>query len=221
MLRRLTGTDVPNTVFPGDNAWGIPTLRLDRQAELVDLPFARWGRETRKSRMRGTWHFYTDDYRFSAVWSRPQVVVNSACVAAVEPNFSVHAQTPAAVALWQTYRKRWLARWWQEEGIRVLVDLNVAPEHADLNLLGVPGGWRAFATRGSAHDLARLDEEYATATQVAGASGPVTFVVYGGGAAVGEHAAARGWLWFPEEADAVRGSRVASPPVAVPRLRAV
>lgn len=209
MLRHLTGADVPNTTWPSDNAAGVPTLRLDRQAGVIDLPFSRWGRETRKSRMRGTWHFYTDDYRFSRLWSRPQDLVNSACVAAVEPNWSVHAQTPPAVALWQTYRKRWLARLWQEHGVRVLVDLNVAREHAETNLLGVPAGWRSFCTRGSVARLAELDEEYAAATRVAGDRGkvPVLLVVYGGGEAVAERCRSRGWLWMPEEADAVRSTR--------------
>lgn len=197
MLRRVDGGDVPNTIWPSDNEWGVPTLRLDRQATLVDLPFQRWGRETRKSRMRGTWHFYTDDYKFSRLWGRPQDLVNSACVATVEPNFSVHAQTPAATALWQTYRKRWLARWWQEEGVRVWVDLNVAHEHSAINLLGVPPGWTSFATRGSARRLEELDHEHARAQQIAG--GDVTFLVYGGSARCGEFARSRGWLWFAEE----------------------
>jgi hypothetical protein len=202
MLRHLTGADVPNTAWPSDNPDGVPTLRLDRQAELVDLPFARWGRATRKSRMRGTWHFYTDDYRFSRAAARPQDVVNSACVAAVEMNFSVHAQAPRAVALWQTYRKRWLARFWQEQGIRVLADMNVAEEHADVNAIGIPPGWRSFATRGGEPE--RLEREYGRARGISGASG-LLFVVYGGGKGTSEICRARGWLWFAEESDAARG----------------
>lgn len=203
-LRRLTGADVPNTVWPSDNALGVPTLRLDRQAEVVDLPFTRWGRSCRKSRMRGTFHFYTDDYKFSRLWGRPQDLANSACVAAVEPNFSVHAQAPHAVALWQTYRKRWLARWWQELGVRLWVDLNVAAEHLEVNLMGVPAGWRSFATRGSVANLGQLDAEFEAATRCAGRDKPVTFLVYGGGGAVEDRCRHRGWLWFPEEADDVR-----------------
>lgn len=211
---------MPNTTWPSDNAAGVPTLLLDRQAGVVDLPFSRWGRETRKSRMRGTWHFYTDDSRFNGLWSRPQALVNSACVAAAEPNFSVHAQTPAAVAIWQTYRKRWLARYWQETGVRVLVDLHVAAEHAEANLMGVPAGWRSFATRGSVVRLDALDAEHAIATRVAGDRGkvPILFVVYGGGAAVAERCRSRGWIWFPEEADAVRAPATAD---RAPGLRSV
>jgi hypothetical protein len=214
VLRRLTGADVPNTIWPSDNAEGVPTLLLDRQAGVVDLPFTRWGRGCRRSRMRGTFHFYTDDYRFSRLWGRPQDLVNSACVAAVEPNWSVHAQTPPVVALWQTYRKRWLARLWQESGVRILVDLHVAPEHAEINLLGVPRGWRSFATRGSAARLDLLDREHELALSVAGALS-VLLVVYGGGKAVAQRCRERGWLHFGEEADEVRATSLR------PVLRAV
>jgi hypothetical protein len=190
-------------LLPTDNEWGVPVLRLDRQATALDLPFVRWGREKRKSRMRGTWHFYTEDYRFSRLWERPQDLVNSGCVAAVEPNWSVHEQTPRAAALWQTYRKRYLARLWQDWGVRTLVDLNVASEHATTNLLGVPKGWRAFATRGSVERLVDVDVELEAAQTVAGTR-DVLFVVYGGGKAVQARCLERGLLWFAEAQDEER-----------------
>jgi len=126
----VTAGDVPSALFPSDNEFGIPVLDVEKQAEIIDAPVTRWGRETRKSRMRGTWHFYTDDYRFSALWARPQDLVNSGCVSAIECNFSVHAQTPRAVAIYRTFQKRYLARLWQAHGVRIVVDLNVATEHA-------------------------------------------------------------------------------------------
>lgn len=190
---------IGQVLLPTDNEYDIPVLRLDLQARLLDVPFARWGRETRKSRMRGTWHFYTDDSRFNRLWERPQDLINSGCVAAVEPNFSVGTQTPRALAIYQTYRKRYLARLWQEYGIRILVDLNVAEGHAGTNTLGVPKGWASFCTRGSIHRLPQLEEEYGLACSTAGTR-EILFVVYGGGGSVRELAAKRGWTWVPEDA---------------------
>jgi len=209
MLRRVAGGDVPDTVWPSDNIEGIPLLRLDRQAICLDTPLARWGRDVRKSRMRGTWSFYTDDYRFNRLWSRPHDVVNSGAVAVVEPNWSIYPQTPRAAALWQIFRKRWLARWWQEHGIRTWVDLHVPECYAAENLLGVPGGWRSFATRGDR--AADLDAQYQRASFVAGAFGPVTFMVYGGGRQIEQLARSRGWLWLPEERDLVRAEARSRP----------
>lgn len=174
-------------------------LDLELQAAHLDAPLVRWGRERRKSRMTGTWHFYTADYRFEGLWLRPEGVVNSGCSAAAEPNFSVEPQTPRAVALWQVFRKRWLGRFWQDHGVRLWVDLNVAPEHADLAFLGVPRGWRSYCTRGSAS----TEAEHERAREHAGQE--PRFVVYGGGRASRELARSRGWVWIPEESDAVRG----------------
>lgn len=181
-------------LWPAEPTYGIPLLRLDMQAQGLVPPFARWGRERRKSRMRGTWHFYTDDSRFSRLWSRPQDVLTSSCAALVEPNWSVSEDTPRAVALWATYRKRWLARTWQEHGVRILVDLYVAPRHAGVNLLGVPRGWRSFATRGSSRTVEDLLGEVDLAEWHAG--GPISLVVYGGARPVRDLCEARGWLWI-------------------------
>lgn len=191
-------------LWPAEAEYGIPLLRLDMQAQGLVPPFARWGRERRKSRMRGTWHFYTDDAKFSRLWGRPQDVLTSACAALVEPNWSVSEDTPRAVALWATYRKRWLARTWQEHGVRILVDLYVAGRHACDNLLGVPSGWRAYATRGSSRSVLDLLEEVELA-EIHAAGAPINLVVYGGAQPIRELCEARGWLWMPEEADVVRG----------------
>lgn len=200
----LGAGDLPNAIFPTDNEWGIPVLDLAAQATILDSPFTRWGREKRKSRMRGTWHFYTEDRKFSPLWSRPYVMLNSGAVATVEPNFSVHEQTPRAVALYKTFQKRYLARLWQENGLRVIVDLNVSPAHADLNMLGVPAGWRSYATRGATERIGDIEQEHRCACDRAGTD-RILFIVYGGGRLVREACQANAWLWFPEESDIVKG----------------
>lgn len=188
---------------PSD-ALGIPMLRLDRQATAIPAPFARWGSRVRKSRMPGCWHFYTDDYRFGRLLSRPRDLTNSACAAAVEPNISVRHDTPPVLALYATYRKRLAARTWQDDGVEVLVDLNVAGRYLEDNLRGVPAGWRAFATRGSSKAPAELEAEVDAAAAVAGTR-EILLVIYGGPAWLRAAAEHRGWLWYPEEADEARG----------------
>jgi hypothetical protein len=204
---KLSSKDIGNTALPTDNEFDIPLLRLDLQADRVDLPFCQWGRARRKNRMLGTWAFYVQDDRFSRLWQRPTDLVNSGCVSTVEPNYSVTADTPRAVALWATYRKRWLARTWQDlGGIRILVDLNVDARHAETNLLGVPRGWRAYATRGSVYRLDDTLNEYEMACERA-ETRQITFVVYGGGKAVQAKCMEMGWIWFPEEADVAKAKR--------------
>lgn len=193
----LTARDVPDALWPSDNEWGIPTLDLHWQADAVDLPVVTWGSMARTSKMRGTWLFYTEDERFEALWHDPSGVVNSGCVNAVEPNFSVYDQMPRAIALYNTYRKRWMARYWQSKGVRVFVDLNVAEHGADINLMGVPQGWRAYATRGYADRMDATEREFERACERAG-SDDVLFLVYGGGKAVMELCQRRAWVHIDE-----------------------
>lgn len=171
-------------VWSSTNALQIPDLRVAVQALGPYAPFVNWGSRSRGKRMRGTFGFYADDYRFDAVWRYPDRVLACEPTAIVEPNYSVFDQTPVPVAIWATYRKRWLSRYWSEHGVKVFVDLNVSETHSELNLLGVPRGWRAYATHGYADRLADLERELAIARAHGGDE--ATLLVYGGGNAVAE-----------------------------------
>jgi len=199
----LTRADVPDALFPTDNEWQIPVLDLKRQADAVDLPVITWGSVARTSRMRGTWHFYTEDPRYAALWEDPSPVVNTGAPSAVEPNFSIYEQTPKAIALYRTYQKRWIGRWWQSKGLRLFVDLNVAEHAADLNMLGVPDGWKAYATRGYTERMDGTEREYRRACEKAGTE-EILFLVYGGGKAVADLCGKRGWVHVMEHMDRVK-----------------
>ncbi len=196
---------VPNTIWPSDNDWGIPLLDITRQADLLDMPFEAWGAKARGTRA-GTLHFYTEDYRFNAVWDNPSDPLKAGPVSAVEPNYTIKAADPLALTVWRTYQKRWLARYWQSQGVRVFVDLNVSAGHDALNLTGVPKGWRAYATRGYSEQIDALEAELGIAEKHAGDS--VLFLVYGGGKSIKQWSkgnAGRGVIWIPEDADLAKG----------------
>lgn len=191
--------DVPDCLFPSDNDLGIPTLDASMQGDYLDLPFQVYN-DTSLKKLRaagGTVSFYTEDRRFVDLWRDPTKILNSKIISVVEPNFSVYSQQPPAVAVWATYRKRWLARYWQSQGLRVWVDLNVAPRFAALNLAGVPCGWKAYMTRGYNERCAAIDYEMALARQKAGSEN-IRFVVYGGGREVDNYCRDRGLLHVQE-----------------------
>lgn len=199
-------TEVPNARFPTDNEWDIPTLNADMQGDFVDMPFQPWGAKGRKLKMPGTYHFYVDDYRFNALWrgNNPNQVVESGCKSVVEPNITVSLTSPKAYVIASTFCKRWLARYWQEMGIRVFVDLNVPTEFSDITLAGLPDDWRAFSTHGYTDRLEATHREYQLATWHYG-SDDIIFIVYGGGKNVQEESKHMGWIWIPEASDAKRG----------------
>lgn len=169
-------------IYTSDNELEIPSLLLAQQpVSGLELPFAAWGSQSRKLRANvATYHFYVDDYRFNALWKNPIDLLSSGCRAIVEPNCSCHDQTPIAYGLSLIYKKRYLARYFQECGIKVYADLNVAPKFNEYNKLGIPKGYNAFATRGAGEWLEQLDMVLETAKEISGLDVP-NLLVYGGG----------------------------------------
>jgi hypothetical protein len=196
----------PDCVFSHEPEFDIPMLDPLGQADAVDLPVAAWGSQGRTRRMTGTWSFYVDDKRFEGLWAAPEPVPNSGCLNVCEVNFSIFDQTPIPVALWHIYKKRWLARYWQSHGVRIFVDLNVSERYAEMNLLGVPAGWRAYATRGYTERLDATERELELARKRAG-SRDILFVVCGGGRHVAEWCADHGAIHVVEHMTAVRCNR--------------
>jgi len=189
---------VPDALWPTNNDLGVPLLDINMQADAFDQPWAIWGTVKRRTTMSGTWLFYTEDYRYEALWKNPAAVIETKCVTAVEPNFSCYDNMPYAVALWQVYRKRWMARYWQSQGIRIFADLNVAANYAEMNLIGIPLGWKAFATRGYQDRLDATHDEYTIACKIAGNNITPLFIVYGGGKIVRTECQNNGWLHVGE-----------------------
>lgn len=172
-------------LYESNNIYDIPTLRLDMQAGKVILPLAPWGADSRLRKDISTYHFYVEDYRFEAIWKDPTKVLMSGVQALVEPNLSLFDTTPVAYGLQQIYKKRWIARYFQECGIKVYADLNVSRKFQEYNKLGIPEGYNAFFTRGYADRIATLEEEIEIARQISGFDNP-NLIVYGGGAKVHE-----------------------------------
>ena len=172
-------------VYPSNNEFDIPTLLTDNMPVHLELPLNPWGAEARYKKGITTYHFYVDDYRFEQLFKDPIKLLESGCKAIVEPNCSIHDQTPMAYAIWQTYRKRYLCRYLQECGLQIWVDLNVSPHFEEVNALGVPEGYNAFCTRGVSGWLPTTERHWQMAQRISGLDRPNMFV-YGGGDDVAE-----------------------------------
>ena len=167
-------------VYPSDNEWGIPVLLKDNMPVHVELPINPWGAEARYKRQMTCYHFYVDDYRFDALFKDPMPLLMSGCKQIVEPNCSIHDNTPSPFALWQIYRKRFLARYLQECGLQVFADLNVSHRFMEFNRIGIPDGYNAFFTRGVTGWENHLDLCLEMAQRISGFDCP-NLNVYGGG----------------------------------------
>lgn len=193
--------------FSSSNEWGIPDLDPKFQTKVVHIPFVKWGEISYKKSMHGTWHFYVDDEKFENISDNPLKPLLSMPTDLVELNYSTYETQPAALAIGQVFFKRWVSRFWQSKGFNIIVDLNVQPQFSAMNLIGVPEGWRAYATRGSG-TMSWLEHDWQVAQDRAGTD-DILFVVYGGGQEVRNLAAERGWHFIPERLEVVKSTELA------------
>ena len=184
-------------LYPSNNEFDIPTLLTDNQPVHLELPFTPWGVEGRYKKGITTYHFYVDDYRFEQLFKNPILLLLSGCKAVVEPNCSIHDQTPIAHGIYQVYRKRYLARYLQECGLQVWVDLNVSPRFEEINALGVPDGYNAFFTRGVTGWIETTERHWHMAQRISGREQP-NMCVYGGGKDVEAWCRERGIIYLAE-----------------------
>lgn len=193
----LTVADVPDVIWPSDNIWEIPTLALNMQATSVDLPIVQWGDISRKTKIRGTWHFWAEDLKFEALWKDPTGPLYSRAQNCVEPNFSNYDQMSRAYVMGRIYEKRWIACYWQSKGMKIFVDLNVNHRFYDLNMLGIPPGWLAWSTRGYAKREDKVLEQYEMAVERAGTD-KILFWVYSGGETIKKLCQDHNWLYVED-----------------------
>jgi hypothetical protein len=123
--------------------YGIPALRADRLGSIIPgRTWTRYGRfqapETfflfRSARFGrrtgGVLGFYCDDYKLEALWTRREgylkALVRQAWGTVLSPDFSLWADDPLAVQIWNVYRARTLARLWQDGGLNVTPSLSWA-----------------------------------------------------------------------------------------------
>lgn len=214
--------ETPDCVFPSANEYGIPDLDPDMQGDFLDYPLP-WGSQARTKSFYGrTIHFYVDDCRFNGMgnavdhgaafwklWERPDKVWQSGAPSFVEVNFSTSNAQPLAVALHQIYKKRHLSVYWQRRGMRCWVDLNVAPRWEEINLLGVPLGWKAYATRVHKNDTIDSIAHQAELAECHAGTDKIQFAVYGHRKEIEALCQRRGWIYIPEDWRAKDASKAA------------
>lgn len=149
-----------DVIFPSSNAWGIPDLLphmlssqtpdtvFARQQEPIDPAKTLYVHGSAKfdpSAKDGVLAFYVDDWRFENVWLDAVQMVEGfkafGWASIVTPDFSVWRDDPMVMQAWNIYRSRWVARYWQEAGLKVIPSLNWADERSySFAHLGIPKG---------------------------------------------------------------------------------
>jgi hypothetical protein len=75
-----------------------------------------------KKHRSATVHFFEDDDKFDEVWNNPPRYVSrlSQYRQVLSPDFSQYTDMPKAVQIFNVYRNRWCAAYWQKNGLVVI-----------------------------------------------------------------------------------------------------
>ena len=67
-------------------------------------------------------HFFIDDYQFERIWKRPTQYINlfKQSQGIISTDFSMYRDMPKALQIYNCYRNRALARFYQKQGIKVI-----------------------------------------------------------------------------------------------------
>jgi hypothetical protein len=137
----MTWRDMLSPHFRFNQEWesdkyGIPyLLNQDHTVEKL-LPALYRGYD-------GYAHFFLDDYRFERVWNTPAKYIDvlKKYHGCLTPDYSLYTDFPLAMQIWNTYRNRYLGRYCQELGIKVIPTISWSTKESyDFCFCGVPTG---------------------------------------------------------------------------------
>lgn len=103
----------------------------------IDFETARRKRDTSCNGL----HFFIDDYKFQCLWNSPKRYIDflsrRKCV--IMPDFSMYANFPAALQIYNKYRNHWLAAYYSVNGVRIIpCVLATTSDHFDWIFDGLP-----------------------------------------------------------------------------------
>jgi hypothetical protein len=78
--------------------------------------------ETAAAKKAKTVHFFLDDYKFDEVWNNPesQLARLAQYRQVLSPGFSVYTNMPKPLQIYNTFRNRWCASYWQFHELAVV-----------------------------------------------------------------------------------------------------
>jgi len=129
--------------MPIVNEWGIPeTKPFAESLEGIEwIPYDIINKYKNAENI-GV-HFYIDDYKFNGVWTNPDkwLEVLKRFKAVITPDFSVYTDMPRAQQLWNHYRRQWLGKYWQDNGVNIVSDVcwHIG-DLQDWHIAGIPKG---------------------------------------------------------------------------------
>lgn len=112
--------------YPGVGKYQFPEVyAVNELPDIKDWVQFNYMKTTRKKKSQTGVNFYIVDQQFERVWNFPVRYGKelSQYAAVIGPDFSTFLDFPEAVRIWNTYRNRWLTRFWQDMGLTVIPEV--------------------------------------------------------------------------------------------------
>lgn len=109
-------------IYDGEGSYEFPVVNptdIDiNNAQLIGFNYAK----SEKNPDDKIVHFFLDDYQFERIWNNPDIYLSVLIrfKAVLTPDFSMYADFPRIVSMFNHYRKQWCGAYWQENGINVI-----------------------------------------------------------------------------------------------------
>ncbi len=122
--------------------YDIPVLYPVSMRECPELIGFNYAMSEKEPQDKGV-HFFVDDYQFLRLWRSPRryipLLKKFSCI--LTPDFSLYADYPRAMQLYNHYRKHALGAYWQSEGFTVIPTICWSDEESfDFCFDGEPKG---------------------------------------------------------------------------------
>lgn len=121
-----------------DGIYEMPVLASTQTIPRKAIPFSK----ALSSKDSNQWVcFYEHDYCFARIWNNPKqyLSVLKRFQGVISPDFSLYRNMPLPMQIWNTYRGKALAYWWQQNGITVIPNIRFSDKRSfDFCFSGVP-----------------------------------------------------------------------------------
>ena len=127
---------------------GIPII--EEQEIAIPTRLIKY-KDYRKYQTGDALHFFVDDYHYEHLWKSPtRYLPRLEGKTLLSPDFSLYADWPEPLQRFNLYRSRWLAAFWQHQGMTVIPSLSWSDDTSyDWCFSGLPeGGIVAVSTAG-------------------------------------------------------------------------
>lgn len=108
--------------FPGEGKYDIPILDPVTELRPIDEWIGFNYVLSDNAPERKAVHFFVDDYQFERLWNNPEKYLEKLkrYAAVATPDFSPYGDMPNVLQIYNHYRKHWVGKWLQENGVTVI-----------------------------------------------------------------------------------------------------